>query len=152
MIRGIFCTVSQTFNGKLLWDMFKCFANEKYAWHVIDDQSEIWANSNNNDFFEFDCYNTKEFLKCVSRNHYAVFLKLQIYNEIHEFSKLHTYDDFLNSDCLMAVLINDCEFVEIYIKDEKILNRLYDSLVAVGCKSIEYLTDDNDSRAKLNVL
>ena len=59
---------------------------------------------------------------------------------------MHTYDDFLNGDCQLVLLIYDCEFVEIYVKYKAIVRALYENALSNKYTEVEYITDSNDAR------
>ena len=80
------------------------------------------------------------------------FLKIQGYLKECDIKNIHTYKEFVDSNCNIIILIYDCEFVEIYSKNESTSILLFRRAKALGYKSCGYITDDNDSRTKMDVL
>ena len=70
-----------------LWQILQCVDIAQYDWYNIDCQNEVWSDS------------------------------LQAYFPGDQFCDLHTYQEFVGSDCQILLLIHDCEFVEIYVKE-----------------------------------
>ena len=62
-----------------------------------------------------------------------------------------TYDDFLNSQCEIALLIVDSTYVTIYIKDQHVTERLYRKAVHIGYENIAFITDENDLRTAVSL-
>ena len=50
------------------------------------------------------------------------------------------------------VLIWDCEFVEVYSKDEELTQRMYESAQKNDYKEITIITDENDKRVNMDIL
>lgn len=152
MIRGVFFKISQTMNNVILWPILECIDVEKYNWYNIESQCEVWADSQGSDFFKLKYYDGKNFSKHIRSRHFIVFLKLQAYFETGEFGDIHTYEEFLACSCQILLLINDCEFVEIYAKDQKVIKTLFENALAHNYKEVEYITDINDGRTRMDVL
>lgn len=135
-----------------LWQILKCINVEKYNWYNIESQNEVWANYNGGIGLEKNYYDGKSFLQNITSDHYIIFIKLQAYLKDGKFFDIHTYDEFIKSDCQIILLINDCEFVEIYLKDQHDINILYHHMMEMGFKDIKYISDINDGRTKMDVL
>lgn len=94
----------------------------------------------------------KKFKKAISinGNYYVNYLNLQIFPSNFIKSKILTYNDFLNSNCLLLLLISDNNFIEIYFKSnnlkEKILNNLKSMKINYTIK-----TKNNDGRTIMEV-
>lgn len=151
MIRGVSFEIPQE-PADTLWQILSCVNIEKYRWFSIENQEEVWDEHKKDDFFNKNFYEGKAFAKYIQSKHYIVFLKLQAYFISDEFSKVCTYDDFLYGDCQILLLVNDCEYVEIYCKDNSISKAIYDNALSHKYKNVEYITDLNDYRTKMNVL
>ena len=62
------------------------------------------------------------------------------------------YNDYIKSDCQLILLVHDCEYVELYSKDQYTINLIYQRAAANGYKEIEYIMDNNDGRKVLDIL
>ncbi len=136
--------------GTYLFEVLKGIDIEKYCWFV-EDQSEIWDASYKQSFFEKGRYDGRNFIEKIKENYYILFLKLQACLRNEDFSNIHTYQDFCDSNCQLLLLIYDCEFVEIFIKDQWIIDTLYQHLLSNNFTNVEYITDENDGRTKMDI-
>ncbi len=154
MIRGVSFKIPQI-KGNILWQIFKCIDVKKYSWYNIENQNEAWEYINNSQgdvFLELNYYNGKNFLQKIQSNYYILFLKLQAYLGNDGFSNIHSYTDFQRSNCQLLLLLYDCEFVEIYIKDQAIIRDFFKNAIMNNYTEIEYITEKNDFRTKMDVL
>lgn len=151
MIRGVSFQISQM-AAPTLWEIFKGSDVGHCYWYVVQNQTEVWDASSEDGFFAEELYVGDEFLNLIKNKHYIVFLKLQMYAEPCNFKNLHTYDDFFQSNCQLILLIYDCEYVEIYSKDNKISEEIIHTAVENGYKNVCYITDENDCRTKMDIL
>lgn len=59
------------------------------------------------------------------KSYYTIFADLKGFPKGKKISKIETYEDYLQSDCKIVLLITDSIYVSVYCKDEGILDRLY---------------------------
>lgn len=147
MNRGIVFRTEGGFNSKILFSILNCINIENYTWYYVDTQSEVWASTDGEDFFKSRKYTGKEFSDLIKQKYYVIFLKLQGYKEKHNYYEIHTYEDFLKSDCQIIVLAYDNNFFELYLKDEKLTEVFYNHLKTLAdIEDLQYITDDSYSR------
>lgn len=151
MIRGVSFQIPQI-TTNVLWRILNKVDISKYSWYNVSNQSEIWDEHLEYDFFDKNHYSGNDFLKHIKFNHYIIFLKLQAYLDNYEFNDIHTYDEFYKSDCQMLILISDCEFVEIYSKNENEIKAIFKNAISNLYKNIQYITDANDMRTVMDIL
>ena len=135
-----------------LWQILKCINVEKYCWHNILSQNEVWANHRGGISFEKAYYDGKAFLQSIIADHFIIFLKLQAYFENDKFFDIHTYEDFQNSNCQLLLLVWDCEYVDVYIKDRSVAQSIYENALANDYLEVKYITESNDSRIKMDIV
>lgn len=152
MLRGVSFTISQTKNSSVLWKIFRCLDIDKYGWYLIEDQTEVWSDYDGGEFFDANYYDGQSFAAKIKHEHYVIFLKFQAYSHNADFSEIHTYHEFASSNCELVLLINDGIFVEIYLKNAENTKVLYQNALANEFTDVTYITADNDSRTKMNVL
>lgn len=58
--------------------------------------------------------------------------------------KIDKYEDFINSDCELVLLIVDSSYTSIYCKDIEILKQLHANAKMFNVDLLAYITDDND--------
>ena len=118
----------------------------------IENQNESWQNTPENDLFDSRCYDGKDFLECIKSNHFVVFLKMQAYYKNGNFFDIHTYDDFIKSDCQLILLVYDCSYVEFYSKDQIEITAIYNNALKHNYLDINFITDNNDMRKTFDLL
>lgn len=152
MIRGVSLNISKYKTERLLYDILNCIKVRDYIWYNIKSQSETWANSYGDDFLSETKYDGITFSDLICQPHYIVFLKLQAYVQEGAFTDIHSYYEFEQSKCQIVVLINDCSFVEIYTKDVNLAMSFFETFNLLNLGNVNYITENNDFRRKMDVL
>lgn len=149
---GIRFEVSQGFTTNCLFKILNCIVNENLNWHIINAQTEIWADADGKEFFSQCEYGNEDFFRLIADNHYAVFAKIQAYVPPYSFYEIHTKEEFMTSDCSLLLLICDNTWCDIYTKDTAMLEKLFEN--AIDCKfdNVNYIYDSIDKRTKLDVM
>lgn len=150
MIKGITFEIPQKVTNTL-WNILETVDVTEYYWINIKNQTETFDEQLADDFLLQECYDGYSFQKLINCNHYIISLKLQAYTSSHNFESIHTYDEFLKSDCQIVILIYDCEFVEIYSKKLSITNSIYQQAIDNGYNNVVFLTDSNDCRSVMDI-
>lgn len=136
-----------------IWDILEVTNMQKYYWRIIKEQSEVWCEKTNTDFFRKTDYSGVELKKQLRDNCRINFLKLQVYESyLSNTFELHTYTDFLLSDCKFIVLLYDNIFVEIYAKEHDIIKTLQSAAQDKQCLNINLISEKNFSRTKMDIL
>jgi hypothetical protein len=90
--------------------------------------------------------------KIVEDNeYYIIFASLKAFPRGKNIIDVRTFEDFINSDCQLVVLVVDCAYVTIYCKDPETLESLYNNSITKGFSKVELITDENDFRTRLSV-
>lgn len=151
MIRGLTFTISQEIKYPLS-NILSGVNTEEYSWFCVPNQEEIWNSKRDAPFFDKTDYTGKEFSNLLKLDCYIIFLKLQAYHSKNKYCNIHSYEDFLISDCQLLLLIYDCESVEIYCKNEDTSKTLYNNAINQKFSDVMYITDSNDIRYKFDIL
>lgn len=153
MIRGMSFEIKKRGN-RILKEIFENINVLKYCWYSIEEQREAWCfvDSREKEFLENEYYQGQDFLEAIRKDHYIVFLKLEAYLEETNCYDIHSYEEFQNSKCKILLLIYDCNFVEIFAQDEKVIRKFYENARKKKFGEIEFITDTNDKRTILDVL
>lgn len=122
-----------------MWQILGCIEIDKFCWYNIEEQSEVWSDSQGGEFFNSNYLDGENSSMRIHNDHYIVFLKLQAYFEKGRFNSIHTYDEFLESDCQLIILIYDCEFVELYLKDQDYIRKIYENAIKITSKIFSIL-------------
>lgn len=150
IIKGISFEVAQDAPNNLS-KILSPVAVEEYNWFVERGQTEVWRMPSEEDFFDKDFYYGCDFQTHIQENCFIVFLRLQAYDPLGTFQEIHTYRQFLESDCRLLLLIYDCEQVEIYAKEETVLSSIYE-VAAKEFGNVQLLSDINCIRSRLDIL
>lgn len=143
MIRGIKFEIPNEW-GYVLRDILKDI-NLANCVFYIDNDNEIWTENNEQLFIE-DIIDGEDFNKLISKNpYYAIFANIHIYIKGSKISKIKTYEEFLNSECEIIILIIDSMNICIYVKDKEKLDKIELNAKKNEFKNIEYITDENDN-------
>lgn len=155
MIRGISFKVSQD-QDRILWEIFQGIDVSKYIWYNIQSQNEAWCRRDNEildkTFLKKSRYRGQEFLERIREKHFIVFLKLEAFEEETADYEVHSYEEFKESACKILLLIYDCEFVEIYVKEKKLTEALYSNGEKWGFSDMEFISEETDQRIRMDVV
>ncbi len=150
IIGGISFKVPQDAPNNLS-EILRPVAVENYSWFVDREQTEIWTIPSEEDYFDKAFYFGSDFQAHIQNNCLIVFLRLQAYDPSGTFQEIHTYRQFLESDCKLLLLVYDCEQVEIYAKEETVISSIYEAAVK-KFGNVQLLSDINSIRSCLDIL
>ena len=150
-IRGISFRVPQG-RTDLLREILDGINVQSLFWYNVESQNEVWSIPRYEELFKKEYYDGPSFYEQIKLPHFVVFLKLQAYFKEGPYVDIHTYDEFMESSCLLLVLIYDCEFVEIFSKDKYITQKLFDNACRKSFLETVLITDETDGRTKMDVL
>jgi hypothetical protein len=86
-----------------------------------------------------------------SNKYYVIFADLKAYPKDKNISDIDSYEEFLNSDCQLVLLVVDCSYITIYCKDKEKLESIYQNAKIKEFDDVQYITDENDTRTGLSV-
>jgi Protein of unknown function (DUF2691) len=102
-------------------------------------------------FSEQDVLNGSELECAVNDQAYlAVCAELKAFPITATVTDIADYEEFVNSECEIVVLLVDCSYVDIYCKNTELIEDVYHYVHQKGYTNIEYI-DENDSRTKMYV-
>lgn len=131
----------------ILYDFLKGINFDDYKIDITEE--EIYAE-NNFDNIHFNLYDFQNEISSKT-NYYIIFLNLKLYNKKGKIKAINTYEDFLNSDCQMIILISDNSLIEIYFKEDNLKKIILNNLAEKNI-SYEIKTKGNDSRLLMSVI
>ena len=150
-MRGLSFKISNP-KGLPLVQILKCVEVKNYYWYVVPSQNDTWDSCMEQLLFNCDTYDGLSFYDTIKQDHFVIFLKLQAYFSRGKNDEILSYEDFQKSECQLLLLIYDCCYVDIYLKDQAIIEELYQHALSSGYQAVHYITDDNDTRTKMDVL
>ncbi|MEM1505280.1 DUF2691 family protein [Domibacillus sp. 8LH] len=152
MRRGVSFEIPNEY-GSLLGNVLKPIDITVFAWQIGSGESYRVENGQLKELFpaDKDTIGGAE-LKRLLEDHtyYMIFADLKAYQN-GEFSTIDTYEEFIESQCELVLLVVDCSYVTIYCKNKKGLELLHDHAIDCGFENVEYITDENDTRTGLTV-
>ena len=152
MLKGIFLQADHEKQPFALRSILRCIDMVKYDWYNIMDQNETWADINGVKFLDEEFYTGKALSQRMEQDYLMIiFLKLQAYLKSGTFYDIHTYEEFLASDCQLLILIADDDYFDIYSKDQTSIQTLYQMALSESFIDVKLLTTENDQRFKLDV-
>lgn len=124
---------------KFLQKIFRNIKTKHNTWRIVADEI---IKEDGNWLFTKDRYNDKEFRNLISmNNYYLIFARIECYKN-NNFSNIADYTSFINSDCKLLIVIIDSIFVDIYVKEEEILEQLSLNAIKNNFIKIELISED----------
>ncbi|RXZ81750.1 DUF2691 family protein [Paenibacillaceae bacterium] len=153
MIRGVSFEIPNEY-GRFLGQILKPFRVEEHNWWIGDEESYIIANGKIEALFP-ELINDMEgkTLKNIIENndYYLIFQDIRAFPKTSKTREIKTYDEFLNSNCVLALLVVDSSYITVYCKDVEMLEGLYINANELGYLNLNFITDENDFRTRLSV-
>ncbi|MEY8351310.1 DUF2691 family protein [Bacillus cereus] len=125
-----------------------------YKWDIGFTETYCYKENeitNDSIFGEQDVLDGNELERLVNDQTYlAIFVELKAFPKIATVSDIVDYEDFVNSECEIVVLLIDCYYVDVYCKDIQLTEDVYHYAQQNGYTNIEYI-DENDERTEMYV-
>ena len=133
--------------GNYLKQILDKIDSDNYTWKI--EEAEDYKVELT-DLFTMDKYSNYDFKKIISQDrYYTVFTNIKLY-EKEDKTIIRNYEDFLNSTCILILLVTDNIFVEIYSKSENILKIIYENALKNKFTDISYITKNNFKRREFS--
>lgn len=153
MKRGIFVDIPNEYDN-LLWKVLKPIQISSFDWWVGSEESYLVARGGLDDALfpeESSVVEGLDLKKLVKDNiYYLIFADLKAYPKGEAAVDIETYEEFKESKCEVVVLVVDSQYIQIYAKDQKAIELMYENAMNQGFY-VEYVTDENDGRTRLSV-
>jgi len=149
MIRGVHVETTISTAGGLIYEMLAGIA-EEYLCYNLESQYEAFMISIA-DAFAGETLSESYDALSDNQNGFFISLKLQFFRAEDQFCEVSNYQEFLDSDCQILLLLYDCVYYDIYVKGEKRSEDIYQSIDKSILRELSYITDDNDTRTKMSV-
>ncbi|MBW5449443.1 DUF2691 family protein [Cohnella sp. CFH 77786] len=154
MIRGISFEIPNKY-GRYLKDILNPFEIQEYNWRIGAEESYLIVDSKLGDLLfqePNNCMDGKALRSILEENdYYLIFQDLKAFPKGKDIKELKTFEEYLNSDCQLVLLVVDSSYITIYCKNTEKVNDLYINAKNRGFKSLEYITDENNMRTGLSV-
>ncbi|MEF7636068.1 DUF2691 family protein [Bacillus thuringiensis] len=153
MKRGITVDILDEYDN-LLWKVLKPIDITVFDWRVRDEKSYLIARGELDEALFPEEPSVVEGLalkKLVKDNiYYLIFADLKAYPKGEKAIDIETYEEFKESKCKLIVLAVDAQYIQIYAKDQKAIELMYENARKQGFY-VKYVTDENDGRTRLSV-
>ena len=134
--------------GSILKDLFQGIELEDYNWYI--SEKEIISSNKNKKISSK--LSPQKFKTLINDSDYCIIsINIQAFPKESNRIQLSTYHDFKKSNCEIVFMISDANYVEIYGKEQKIMNKFKKNAQEIGCLNIEYKTETNDSRTRFKL-
>lgn len=150
-MRGLSFKISNP-RGLPLLQILTCVNVKNYYWYVAGSQNDTWDSQMERLLLDHFVYDGLSFCNTLKQEHFVIFLKLLAFFPHDKYDEILSYDDFQKSKCQLLLLIHDCTYVDLYIKDQTIIEETYQYAVGSGFQNVRYIKDDNDARTKMSVI
>ncbi|WP_042475624.1 DUF2691 family protein [Bacillus ndiopicus] len=140
--------------GRFLYDLLKPINLSAFHWQIGAGESYIMKDGDiggelyPNEMSSIEGNKLKA--RIETNTYYVIFADLKAFPTL-QMRTIKTYEDFVKSDCELALIIVDCSYVSIYCKQQTMLETLYNHALYCGYENVQYVTEDNDTRTLLSV-
>ena len=121
----------------------------------IGDNEIIYKDKDNNlntSIFFSDVISGTEFLRCIQLNeYYLVFADIKAFKNGSPITNISSYEEFIDSDCEMALFCTDSEEIEFYCKDMKVIKQVINNCNQFAFKDFQILTEETDGRLNFSL-
>jgi len=111
-------------------------------------QAEVY-DSVKNPLFVKELYNSSDFERTIRNEDYLIFIKVQLID--NDCSDIQTLEEFAKSDCKLILLVNDCQYAEIFVKQDDLAQEIYAS-ISKEFVDVRLLEEYEIERITMNVL
>ncbi len=110
-------------------------------WKIVNE--EVLGKKGKAFFTKYE-YEDEEFQEIIKSEYYPIFLNLQMFYKNHNVTKLNSYDDFIKSSCELILFITDNIFVDIFIKNKNMIEKIYENAIHFDYANIEYIKEKKE--------
>lgn len=139
-------------HGRYLYEILEAIDIRDYFWKSEAEEA-YYIENNQLDKAMFPqpyTYTGGELYNRISvKDYYVLFADFKAFKDKTYVQEIATYEEFLNSQCELVLLIVDCAYVTIYVKDQHVTEKIYRKAVQEGYENLAYITDENDLRTTL---
>lgn len=147
-VRGISFEIPNEY-GNFLEKILLGFPIENYSWLLVKD--EILLKNVTFKEFDNDIVPGNIFKKFITNEpYYIISLNVQCFESEHLAKKINNYEEFINSNCLLIVIIEDCKYVDIYVNSVTLLQLLINNVKSQKFLTFNYINNKNDIHKTLS--
>lgn len=140
--------------GNFLAKIFDNVEVDNFTWNIVDNEI-IYKDENNHlntSIFNENIMNGSSFLQCIKiEKYYLIYADIKAFYNKTQITNIETYDDFVNSDCEIALFCTDTVDIELYCKNKIILNKIIENCSRFEFNDFQILSEGKDNRTKFSV-
>ncbi|MCI9281131.1 MAG: DUF2691 family protein [Bacilli bacterium] len=121
--------------------IFKDVNDKTFNWIISDEEIYLADYS---DLFKESIYKNDTFKEVISNDKYYLISGNILAFKSLNYKDISTYEDFLNSDCEILMVVVDSYYVDVYVKNDKILEQIRNNAIDNKFKNIEYIIKDSN--------
>ncbi|WP_242835345.1 DUF2691 family protein [Ruminiclostridium papyrosolvens] len=132
--------------GHYLSDLLEPLEAQNFMWLLSRDEIHLLEDGEFTNEFLFKAeeriisgdilYN-----RAKDNTYYMVFATLKAFNEEGAVEDITNYQEFLQSDCQMALCVYDCSGVILWCKDKQLLGKMYNYTLKMGYENVKYISE-----------
>ena len=146
-MRGFFLKMSSFKINSILNTLLKNINVEDYNWLILE--SEVYKIS---DPVDYDGrYTGKEFKKALKDLDACYIVRINIQASKKVIDAVKDYEDYMNSECELAILVTDVAYNEIYCKSSELCEIMKSNCLKLDYSQLDVTNDDNDYRTGFQV-
>lgn len=153
MKRGISFEIPNEY-GNFLKEILEPIDITLYDWYIGGEESYVVENNQLEPLFSQEIFGLEgtTLNRIIEKpNQYLIFLNIKAFTKGKQVVEVSTFEEYVKSDCELALIVIDSSYVFIYCKENDKLEQLHRNAVVKGYEKLEYMTNDNDFRTKLSV-
>ncbi len=148
-MRGYSLIMKDSSFDSILSDLLNGIDVEEYNWLIMDCNickrpETVFLNYNGR-------YTGEEFKKLLKELESCYIISTNIQASHKVINAVKDYDDYMNSDCELAILVCDVMYNDIYCKSSKICETIKNNCLKLDYSEFEVINDDNDYRTGFRV-
>ncbi|MCO4850684.1 DUF2691 family protein [Bacillus vallismortis] len=153
MLRGVRFQIPNEY-GVYLWRILQPLDISNYMWLTSGESYFVIDGELDNEelFYDDAIVEGTDFANRLETNqHYTIFVELQAFPFGKTVDQVETYEEFVDSDCELVLLLADSSCVEIYCKDRNVIEKLYSNALQDHFEEVQLITEENNTRTRLTV-
>ncbi len=132
--------------GHYLSDLLEPLAAQNFMWLLSRDEIHLLEDGEFTNEFLFKAEEriiSGDILysRAKDNTYYMVFATLKAFNEDGAVEDITNYQEFLQSDCQMALCVYDCSGVIFWCRDQQLLAKMYDYTLKMGYENVKYISE-----------
>ncbi|WP_160042661.1 DUF2691 family protein [Paenibacillus sp. USDA918EY] len=152
MKRGITLKIPNEY-GSFLSELLEPLEVSQYDWRIGGEESYLINDGDLEPLFpdNVEAVDGALFNNIIRKTYYLIFADFKAFPKGKKVIHVETYEEFLNSECYLVLLVVDSVYITIYCKNDNEIDILYNNAIEKGFIHVRLITDENDSRTKLSV-